>query len=169
MRSTRSIRMLLGFAAVPAAAVLIAMATYELFWHGGFLPHGAPIHSVDAAQSMVAGLTIIAVITTGIAAVPGVLWLKNSGSLTFGRLVLLGAALGNVPFAIIVIGIIVAQLAGGIPVADTGRYWEGMSGFVVRTSMGIFAGAGSAAAFWLVTFCGTTDAARESPLTTSVR
>jgi hypothetical protein len=169
MRSTPSVRMLLGFAAVPAAAVLIAMATYELFWHGGFLPQGAPIHSIDAAQSMVAGLTIIAVVTTGIAAVPGVLWLRDRGSLTLGRLLALGALVGNLPFALIVIGIIVAQMAGGIPVADTGLYWEGVSGFVVRTSMGIFAGGGSAAAFWLVAFCGTADAAQRSSLPTNAR
>jgi hypothetical protein len=88
--------------------------------------------------------------------------LKDSGSLSLARLVLLGAALGNVPFALIVIGIIAAQLGRGTPVAEIGSYWDGLSGFVVRTSMGIFAGAGSAAAFWLVTFCGTTDAERGS-------
>src|SRR5688500_12065292 len=120
MRATSPVRMLLGFAFVPLAAVLVAMATYELFWHLGFLPQGGPIHSIDAAQWLFGGLTIIAVFMTGAAAV-GVLLLNDRGSLTFGRLVLLGAALGNVPFALILIGIIAAQLGRGTPVAEIGR------------------------------------------------
>ena len=167
MSSTPSVRMLLGFAAVPPAAALIAMGTYELFWHAGFLPHGAPIHSMDAAQSDFAGLTILAVIMTGIGAVPGVLWLRDRGWLTLGRLLALGAIFGNVPFALIVLGIVVVQLASGTPVADIGLYWEGVSGFVVRTTMGVLAGAGSAVAFWLVSVCGTTADDRRSTVPVS--
>ena len=171
MRSTPSVRMLLGFAAVPPVAVLIAMGTYELFWHGGFLPHGAPIHSMDAAQSMVAGLTILAVSMTGTGAVPGVLWLRDTGGLTLGRVLALGAILGNVPFALIVIWILASHVVGGIPISDTGLYWEGVSGFIVRAAMGVVAGAGSAAAYWLVSICGTTKrrsprvGARQRPMT----
>jgi hypothetical protein len=157
-------RLLLGFAIVPPVAVLIAIATYELFWHAGFLPQGGPVHSIDAAQAMIGGLTIIAVPMTLVAAVPGVLWLERSGSLTFGRLVALGSLLGNVPFALIVMVIIVVQMSSGTPLADIGRYWYGMSGFAVRTALGVAAGAGSAAAFWLVSVCGTPSEAGRSSL-----
>ena len=114
-------RMLLGFAVVPFAAVLISLAAYELFWHAGLLPEGAPIHSVDAAQAMFAGVMIIAVPMTLIGTVPGVLWLNRKGWLTFGRLVALGAVLGNLPFVLILIGIILVQLVvnnvlGRIPI-----------------------------------------------------
>jgi hypothetical protein len=155
-------RILLGFALVAPMAVLIAMATYELLWHGGFLPQGAPIHSVDAAQAMFGGLTIIAVPMTLIGAVPGVLWLNRKGWLTFGRLVALGAVLGNLPFMLIVGGIVVVQLGLGTPVAEIGRYWEGLAGFLVRTAMGVIAGAGAAVTFWLVGVCGTPNAGRSA-------
>lgn len=156
--------MLLGFAVVPFAAALISMGSYELFWHAGFLPQGAPIHSVDAAQAMFAGVMIIAVPMTLIGTLPGVLWLNRKGWLTFSRLVALGAVLGNLPFGLIVIGVIVVQLVAGTPVPEIGRNWYGVSGFLVRASMGALAGAGSAAAFWLVGVCGTTDESGRSSL-----
>jgi len=148
-------RMLLGFAVVPFAAVLISLGAYEAFWHGGFLPQGAPIHSVDAAQAIFAGVMIIAVPMTLIGTVPGVLWLNRKGWLTFGRLFALGAVLGNLPFALIVMGIVFVQLVSGTPVPEIGRYWYGVSGFLVRAAMGVVVGGGSAAAFWLVAVCGT--------------
>ena len=106
---------------------------------------------------MFAGVMIIAVPMTLIGTVPGVLWLNRKGWLTFGRLVALGAVLGNLPFALIVINIILVQLVSGTPVSEIGRNWGGVSGFLVRTTLGMVAGAGSATAFWLVAVSGTTD------------
>jgi hypothetical protein len=157
-------RMLFGFAVVPFAAVLFSLGAYEAFWHGGFLPQGAPIHSMDAAQAMFAGVMIIAVPMTLIGTVPGVLWLNRKGWMTFGRLVALGAILGNLPFVLIVIGIILVQLMSGTSVPEIGRNWYGVSGFLVRTAMSVVAGAGSAAAFWLVAVCGTTGESGRSSL-----
>ena len=57
------------------------------------------------------------------------LWLNRKGWLTFGRLVALGAILGNLPFVVIVIGIISVQLVSGTPVPEIGRNWYGLSGF----------------------------------------
>jgi hypothetical protein len=157
-------RMLFAFAVVPFAAALISMGSYDLFWHAGFLPQGAPIHSVDAAQAMFAGVMVIAVPMTLIGTVPGVLWLNRKRWLTFSRLVALGAVLGNLPFVLIVIGIVFVQLLSGTPVRDIGRYWYGVSGFFVRTALGVVVGAGSAAAFWLVAVCGTTGESGRSSL-----
>ena len=95
---------------------------------------------------------------------PGVLWLNRKGWMTFGRLVVLGAILGNLPFVVIVIGIISVQLVSGTPVPEIGRNWYGVSGFLVRMAMGVVAGAASAAAFWLVAVCGTTGESGRSSL-----
>jgi hypothetical protein len=156
-RRFRPVRMLLGFAASPFVAAFISLGSYEAFWHGGFLPQGAPVHSIDAAQSLFAGVMILSVIMTLSTAVPGVLWLNRRGWLTFGKVVLFGAVAGNLPFVLIIIGIVVVQIVAGTSSADIPRYWEGVSGTAVRSMMGTVAGAGSAAAFWLVSMCGTTD------------
>jgi hypothetical protein len=148
-------RILLGFAVVPFAAALISMGSYDVFWHAGFLQEAAPIHSVDKAQFIFASVMLMAVPMTLIGAVPGVLWLHRNGWLTFGRLVALSAILGSVPFALINIWIIVSHLAGFVPITDTGLYKEGVSGFVVRIAQSVFAGAGSAIAFWLIAVAGT--------------
>ena len=155
-------RMLFGFAVVPFAASLVSIGSVELFWHAGLLTQGAPIHSVDAAQAVFAGAMIIAVPMTLIGTVPGVLWLRRNGWLTFARLVALGAALGSFPYVAIVIGIIVVQVVAGTPGTDIGRNWYGLSGFLVSVAMTVIGGAGSAVAFWLVAVCGTEAERRES-------
>ncbi len=96
------------------------------------------------------------------------LWLNRKRWLTFGRLVALGAVLGNLPFVLIVIGIILVQLVSGTPVPEIGRNWYGVSGFLVRAAMGVVAGGGSAAAFWLIAVCGTTSESGRSSLPLSV-
>jgi hypothetical protein len=105
---------------------------------------------------MLLGFAVVPFAATLIGTVPGVLWLNRKGWLTFGRLFALGAVLGNLPFVLIVMGIIFVQLVSGTPVPEIGRYWYGVSGFLVRTAMGVVRGGGSAAAFWLVAVCGTT-------------
>jgi hypothetical protein len=159
-RRFRPVRMLLGFAAAPFVAAFISLGSYEAFWHGGFLPQGAPVHSIDAAQSLFAGVMILAGIMTLSTAVPGVLWLNRRGWLTFGKVVLLGAVAGNLPFVLIIIGIVVVQIVAGTSSADIPRYWEGLSGTAVRSMMGTVGGAGAAATFWLVGVCGTPNDGR---------
>src|SRR5688572_7731392 len=107
-RSSRAhFRMLAGFALVPPTAVLITLGTYELMWKEGLLPHGASIDSPDSAWSLGAGVAILAVLMTVFAAIPVVIWLNGRRSLSFGRLLVLGAVLGSVPFALIVVGVVV--------------------------------------------------------------
>jgi hypothetical protein len=86
MRSggTLTLRMLAGLAAAPVAAAVISVGVYDAFWHAGLMPNGAPMHSVDAAAAFGAGVFILAVVVTGVAAVPGVLWLNGRHSLSAG-------------------------------------------------------------------------------------
>src|SRR5437667_10004873 len=136
-RSLRTaLRMLAGFVVVPPTAVLITLTTYDALWHAGLLADGAPIHTLDSAASLGTGVAILAVLMTVVGVVPGVLWLMNRHQLSLRRLLLLGAALGNVPFAVIIVGVLVVQLMRGEHAGDVGQYWYGLPGAVIRTAMG---------------------------------
>lgn len=144
--SSAALRMIAGLAVAPVSATLIAVSAYDAFWHAGLFPEGAPLHSLDSAASLGLGVAILAVPTTFAAAVPGVMWLRRHGPLSLGRLMMLGALLGNVPFALIIAGIVVVNAFRGTLVV---HYWYGFEA-LVRVSLGVISGAGSAAVFWLV-------------------
>ena len=98
------------------------MVTYDVLWYTGMLSEGAPIDSIDAAASLGLGVGIIAVVMT-ICAAPLVAWLASRGPLSFGRVLLLGAVLGNVPFAVIVLAIVAAHPFSEVLSRDIGRFW----------------------------------------------
>jgi hypothetical protein len=153
--------MLAGFALVPPTAVLITLGTYALMWQGGLLPHGASIGWLDSAGSLVTGVAILAVLMIVFAAIPAVIWLNGRRSLSFGRLLVLGAGLGSVPFALIVVGVVAVHAVSGTLSGDIGRYWYGFSGAAVRVAMGLMTGMGSAAVFWFVGIRDTAPACAE--------
>jgi hypothetical protein len=129
-------------------------------WHAGLLPQGAPIDSLDSAGSLGMGVAILAVVMTVFGAVPTVVWLNRRQPLSLGRLLIAGAALGNVPFTFIILGVVAAHAGSGTLSADIGRSWGGLSGAVVRAAMGLICGTGSAAAFWFAGVRGTPACAR---------
>ena len=148
--------MLAGLAAAPVAAALISVGTYDLSWHVGLMPNGIPLHSLDSAAPLFLGVFILAVVVTGAAAGPGVIWLNQRRWLTLGKLLVFGAITGNLPFAVITAALMMNTMVTGD--------WFSLSGFLVRIAMGVIGGAGGAAAFWLVSVCGTTDGAGRSSL-----
>jgi len=148
------LRTLAAFATVPPAAVCIALVTYEVLREIGRLSGSPPIRSVDSAVSLGMGVGTLAVIVTVFGAVPAVLWFSRHGRLSLRTVLLLGAGLGNVPFAMIVTGLLLANLVSGTPAGDIGRYWSGLAGAMDRTVMGALCGMGSAAVFWAVASSG---------------
>jgi hypothetical protein len=152
-----------GFAIVPPTAVVITLVTYDALWYSGMLPDGAPIDSLDSAASLGMGVGMLAVFMTAAGAVPGVFWLKRRRPLSLRTLLLLGAVLGNVPFAIIILGIVVVHLLSGTLSVDIARNWYGLFGAVVRTVIGLICGMGSAAVFWAVAVRGTKPEFANSP------
>ena len=156
-----TVRMLAGFAATPVAAAVIAVGAYDLFWHGGLTATGAPIHSLESAASFGAGVFILAVPATGVAAL-GVIWLNHRRRLTLGKLLLFGAVVGNLPFAIIVAGVF--AMNPGVAPREVAANWYGLFGALTNIALGVIVGTGGAATFWLVSVCGTTDGAGRSSL-----
>jgi hypothetical protein len=119
-----AVRLLAGFAVAPVTAVFLALVTYDALWHTGMMSGGAPIDSIDAVASLGIGVGIIAVLMT-ICAVPLIASLASRGPVSFGQVMLLGAALGHVPFAMIVVGIVAGHpfsevLSGDISRSGTG-------------------------------------------------
>jgi hypothetical protein len=158
MRKTArwTLRILAGFAATPVATAVIAVGAYDLFWHAGLTATGVPVHSLDSAVSLGAGVFILAVPTTGVGAL-GVIWLSHRRWLTLGRLLLFGAIVGNLPFAMIVAGVF--AMNAGVASREVAANWHGLFGALTNIAMGVIVGAGGAATFWLVSLCGTTDGA----------
>jgi hypothetical protein len=145
--------MLAGFVIAPIVATAIALITYQTFFNLGLFPSGASIDSMDNAASLGLGIAILAVPMT-FAAVPPVLVLREHRSLSLPTMLLIGGAIGNVPLALIVAGILAVQIAHGQPVTEAGKLWEGMSGLSVRVAMGLVCGIGTAAIFWVVALAG---------------
>jgi hypothetical protein len=151
----RIVRLFLGVVVTPPTAVLVALMTYEALRYCGMLSGGAPLDSLNSAASFGMGVGILAIAMTAWA-VPFLFWLNRGGPLSLPKVLALGAALGNVPFAVIMLSIVVAHPIGETLSGDIGRFWYGLSGFAQRVAIGIAVGMTSAAAFWVV-------AGREEP------
>jgi hypothetical protein len=142
------LRLLAGLALAPPTAVLFALGTYHVLWTSGMLSGGGPIDSTDAAAALAMGVGLIAVVMTG-CALPLLAWLKGRGPLSLSKVLLLGAALGNAPFAIIVFAIIIGHPIRETLSGDIGRFWYGVPGALERITIGLVSGTASAAVYWL--------------------
>jgi hypothetical protein len=152
------LRFLAGFAIAPVVAGVVTFLIVLGQWYGrlNVFPITPYSNPVDAAASFASGVTLIAVIATAACAVPGVVSMVNRGDpLTLGRVLLFGAAVGQLPFILIVAGIIIAQAVSGALSSDVARLWEGAFGTVRAIVLGLLIGVPSAAAFWLIGVWGT--------------
>lgn len=128
--------------------MLVAVITYDALWYGGMMSGGAAIDSVDGLTSFGLGVGILAVAMTALA-VSLVLWLNDRGFVSVNKVLALGAALGNVPLAVIVFVVILLH-PGEMLSGEVGRYWYGLPGLAQRVALGSVVGMSSAAAFWCV-------------------
>ena len=148
MTSNACLRLAAASVAAPLAAVVIALASYQALWSGGLLSGGASIAGADAAASLGLGVVIIALLMTA-TAVPLLFRVERRRSLSFRLLILLGAVLGNVPFAAVVTAVAVLN-PGEVLSGTVGRYWYGASGAMERIVLGLASGTSAAAVFWVV-------------------
>ncbi len=108
--------------------------SYLGLWYSGFrVFEGTPYDPLDSAVSIALGVSMIAFFATG-AALPALVWMARRGPLSLGRVVALGAVLGNVPFVLIVASIFVVQLFRGTLSSDVARFWYGASGARSRSA-----------------------------------
>jgi hypothetical protein len=148
-------RLAAAFAVAPVAAGAMMFITYLGLWYGSFrVFEGTPADPVDSATSIALGVALVAVGVALFAAAP-VVWIAQRRRLSPGLVVLLGAALGNAPFAAIVGAILAVQAAHGTLSADVARLWYGWYGTARAILLGAWIGASTAAVFWLIGICGT--------------
>lgn len=149
-------RLLIAFAVAPFAAGAVMFIILLALWYSGVHAfEGPPAEPVDVAVGIAFGVTIIAIYVIGCGAVPAVIWLANRGPLPLRKVLLLGAVLGNVPFALIIAGIILTQFVNGTLSSEVGRLWYGFPGAIRNIALGVVIGMSSAAVFWLIAVRGT--------------
>jgi hypothetical protein len=146
--SVRAERRLVGaFAIVPLGIALVSFVGWWaiLAWRPSV---GDP---VSAAWSVTLGITIIGLVVTVCGAVPGFIFLRRRGRLSLSSLVILGVVLGNVPLAVIMVGVLAANSHDGTFGWRTlSNASGGISGAVSLVLLGTAYGAASAATFWLI-------------------
>jgi hypothetical protein len=108
-----------------------------------------PNDPIQAARSVGAGVAILAMFITELA-VGLILLLGVLRPLTLRIVLGLGAILGNLPFAFVVVMVVVVQLWRGNISTEIGQFWYGWSGAVRNIAMGTVTGVSSSAVFWLV-------------------
>jgi hypothetical protein len=138
---------------MPPVAALFAFAAYSILWSfdpaiSGIRPHD----TVSGAIGMGLGAGIIAVIVVVFCAIPAFAWLISRGPLSLTRVLLAGAVLGNLPFAL---GMFLARASQPANAISTGGFY-GPDGIIRATFVGLFVGTASAAVFWLVASTGAT-------------
>jgi len=141
---------LLGFAAQPFAAALIAFGLFPIVEiTGRGLYGGYPTDMWDAAVALAFGVGVAAVPITVFAAVPLFLRLLRRGDFSRGEVVCWGALLGNIPGALIVLAL-AAQLSRSGAAVNLDNLTYGVPGAARAIILGAVIGAGSASVFWWI-------------------
>lgn len=146
--------MLCGFVLVPPAIGMLTFVGFRLLHGLQVLPYGgALVDPAGAAASIGLAVGILAFLVTVAWALPGVLWLAARGPVRLRQLLALGAALGNAPLLLIIVGATLVNLAAGT--FERGRGLYDVDGNVVRVIIGVVCGMAGAATFWLMAVRGT--------------
>lgn len=154
-------RLIVGFLILPFAAALLAVVVFlVLFAIGAGAADGGQVSDpIREAASLAVRVAIVALAVITFGGVPAVAWLYGRARLSLGSVLVLGALLGNAPFAILSIGFIIAQAANGTLSTDIGRHWHGAAGVARSVAIGLFVGVGSAAIFWRIALAGSASTA----------
>ncbi len=157
-------RLLTGFAVLPIIQALVAYLAFPLVWWLG--DHGAfrPVDPDGAALAFALVTAFLGFVMTVAGAVPVVFWLRRRGRASLDYLLVAGLVLGNIPFAVYVVGLVVPMTIVHMWMGTMSQHLMAMSellaGTVRAMLLGSTFGLMSAAVFWAVAFAGTGCAAR---------
>jgi hypothetical protein len=162
-------RVLTAFAILPILQALVAFLAFPLVWRLG--DHGAlqPVDWDEAARKFAIVTGLLGMFVTVAGAVPVVYWLMRRGRVSLAQLLLAGLILGNVPFALYLVVLILPATLSHLVMGTLSQHLVPVSallaGAVRAILIGSIFGVISAAAFWLMAILGTD--ARSSGLTSS--
>jgi hypothetical protein len=150
-------RLWAAFAVLPFADAFAAFVGFPLVWYIG--GHSGRPHDPSQVAGAAAALTgFLSVLVTFAGAVPSVFWLRKRHRLSFGSLMWAGLILGNVPFAIYVVGLVLPFTVVHILVGTMDQHLVPVSalaaGALRAIAIGSVMGVGSASLFWLLGMCG---------------
>ena len=148
-----SYRLVAAFAVVPFVDALIGFFGFPLVWYIG--GHTRQLHDPAAAArgfALVTGFAGLVVTVCG--AVPAVLWLMKRGPVSLPQLIAAGVLLGNVPFVVYVISLVLpatlAHLVAGTLSQHLSPFSDLIAGTLRVLAIGSVLGASSAFVFWLL-------------------
>jgi hypothetical protein len=144
----QEVRLFAGLAVQPFVAAAVGFMMFPLIeWSNSALRRGTSGDLVDGAVAVAAGAGLAAFFVTLLGALPIVVWRMRRGPLTLRQVLLGGALLGNLPFAVIVP---LAAAAGG---SGAGWFWP--LGAIRALAVGAVFGMAGAAVFWAIAVRGT--------------
>jgi ABC-type dipeptide/oligopeptide/nickel transport system permease component len=155
-KSRAELRLVAGFALLPPTAALLIFLISLVSWKMGIgiFSGGKPTDPLQAAISLALAIAIIAILVTVFAGVPTVMLLARRRPVTLRSLLLAGAALGNLPFALIVSAIAVQRSLSGTIEPDISALWFGVPGAARSIGLGLVCGTTCATVFWVIAIRG---------------
>lgn len=148
-----SYRLWAAFAAVPFLDALVAFFGFPLVWYiGGHT--GRPQDPTEAAGSFALLIGLMGLVVTVGGAVPIVLWLMKRGAVSLRELITAGVLLGNVPFVLYVVGLVLPLTVLHLIRGSMAQHLMPLSDLIVGTlravAIGSVLGALSSLVFWLL-------------------
>jgi hypothetical protein len=159
-------RLLGAFAALPVVQALVAFVVFPLVWrlggHDGFLP----VDPDKTARDFAVLTGLLGLLLTFAGAVPVVDWLMRRGRVSLAQLLLVGLLLGNAPFALYVVALVLPATISHVAMGTMSQHWlpvsELLAGTLRVTLIGSAFGTISALVFWAIAILGT-DAGASAP------
>jgi hypothetical protein len=146
------VRILGGLAVVPAVIGVLTFFVFLALANIHVLPY-TPNNPIHSARAIAIAVGMLAVVVTAVVAFPAVVVLGERGPLPLAKLLGLGALLGNLPLALIILVATLVNLYSGT--LDRGRDLYHPVGTFVRVMIGLACGMTGAAVFWFISIRGT--------------
>jgi hypothetical protein len=147
LERSQELRLVCAFAIQPFVAAMVTFAMFPVivFTLPGGAGGGSPVNWLDGAVSVAAGAGVASLPITVFAALPLFLWMRRRGPVRRSAVLWGGVLLGNIPAALIVLG-----LAVSLATLDPQRLTYGIPGAVRAFLIGSAIGVACAAVFWWI-------------------